>query len=171
MIKLNNILKEVYFNGFTVSEANSEFRRPENFDKYAEGKGWTAWRGGNDWENGSTAAAIVFEGGDNERARMWFTIKYPDGLNEKVGEAISDRSPVYEKIYRTGKRITNRWIREATRLHRIPRNYGPNGKPIKRDWKECFQKALESEALKPFVKECGIDYTKWHAMQRSNDQA
>jgi hypothetical protein len=169
MIRLKNILKEVYFSGLEITEANSAFHRPENFDQYAEGKGWTAWRGGNDWENGSTAATVVFEGED--KSRMWFTIKYPNDLSDKVAEAISERHPAYERINKLGKRITNKWIREATRIHRIPKNYGHNGRPIKRDWKECFQAALESKILKPFVKESGVDYTKWHAMKRDKTAA
>jgi len=165
MIRLSHILKEVYFHGFTTSEAKSGFPKPENFDKYAEGGGWTAWRGGNDWENGCTAASIVFEGED--KSRIWFTIKYPDDISKFVGEAISTDNPVYERINKLGKRITNKWIREAERIHRIPRDYFPDGKPIKRDWKECFVMALGSDRMKPFIKECGIDYTKWHAMKRS----
>jgi len=164
MIQLSNILKEVYFNGFTVSENNTEFRKPENFDKYAEGNGWTAWRGGNDWENGATAASVVFEGDD--KSRMWFTIKYPEKLSEFVGSFVSENNPAYKRIYRAGKRITNKWIREAQRIHKTPRNYTSDGRPIRRDWKECFQLALESENLKPFIKKSGVDYTKWHAMQR-----
>jgi len=167
MIQLTNILKEVYFNGFTVSEAASEFSRPENFYKYAEGKGWTAWRGGNNNENGSTAAAIVFEG--ENKSRMWFKIKYPDKLSEFVGSSVSENQHDYKRVYRAGKRITNKWIKEAYRIRKTPRNYSPDGKPIKRGWQECFQMALEAEGLKPYVESTGVDYTKWHSMKKTSD--
>lgn len=164
MIKLNNILKEVYFSGFITSEATSRFAQPENFDKYAEGKGWTAWRGGNNCENGSTAAAIVFEGDD--KSRMWFTVKYPESISRFVEESLSVDHPVVERINKLGRRITNKWIREAQKIHRVPKDHFPDGKPWKRDWKECFVMALGSKAMKPYIKECGIDYTKWHSMKR-----
>lgn len=165
MINIKSILSEIYFNGFTVSEANTAFHKPENFDSYASGKGWTAWRGENDWETGITACSVVFEGPD--RNRIWFTVKYPDDIREFVGEGLSKDHPQYDRINKFGKRISTRWIREAQRLHRIPKDYNNEGKPIRREWNECFMLALGSERMRPYVKESGVDYTKWHAMRRT----
>ena len=167
MIHLKDILKEVYFNGFSTSDCKSKFPKPENFDKYGEGKGWTAWRGKNEGDNGCTFASVMFNEGSDEQSRMWFKIKYPESINKFVGEATSTDNPVYKRVNSMGKRISNKWIREAQRIHRIPKDYFPDGKSIKRDWKECFVMALGSAGMKSYVSECGIDYTKWNSMRRA----
>lgn len=174
MIKLSNILKEVYFSGFITTEEKSRFTRPENFDQYASGKDWSAWRGGNDWENGCTSAAVVFnERGDGDKSRVWFSVKYPNDMNNLVGESLSTDHPMFERINKFGKRVTNKWVREAQRVRREkPLSTSADGKILKRNWKECFVMALGSPAMKPYIKECGIDYTKWSSMKhqkKSND--
>lgn len=167
MIKLKNILKEVYFSGFITTENKSRFAKPENFDTFDTGKGWTAWRGGNDWENGCTAAAIIFDGDD--KSRIWFTIKYPADISALVGEGLSTDHPMFKRINKLGKRITNKWMRESKKIHSVPKITTDDGIKVRRDWKECFVMALGSKSMKPYIKECGIDYTEWNSMKRNKD--
>lgn len=169
MIRLKSILSEIYIDGFSSSDEKSKFRRPENFDSYDKGAGWSSYRGGNDWENGTTACAVYFEGKEGELARTWVHIQYPDSLKEFVGSHSS--SPEALQVKEWGEKASKTWTKLAKRIHRESKSRinedDPNSSWHYKDWKECFVEALKSEEMKPFVKEWGVDSTHWRGMKQS----
>lgn len=167
MIKLCQLLSEIYIDGFTVSEAKGGFHRPENFDSYAEGKGWVAYRGGNDWENGTTACAVYFKGGGEEIARIWFEVKFPkDGMQDSnCPEEIRDEANKW------GKKASTLWISTTKKIHSVPKDHFPDGDPWYKDWKECFIEALKSKEMQKYVKDWGVDHTTWKAMKESKPES
>lgn len=166
MIKLRDLIKEFYIPGFIGTDEKSKFRQPENFDRYAEEE-WTAYRGGNDWENGSTWASIYFKERLGESARVWFEIKYPPHLESVVGEAMDVHRPEYREIQKWGQKASQRWLAEARKIRRSTRiKYDPNSyRWHYEDWKKCFIEALKSPRMTPFVKQWGVDKTAWKAMK------
>jgi hypothetical protein len=139
---------------------------PENFDKYASGAGWYAYTGCNDWECGRTAAAVYFEG-VHDKHRIWFTVNYPPHLAKALSEGGSNKHE--NPAYKWGKEATQTWLRETRKIHRVPKEYGYDNRPIYRDWSESFQMALQSEAMKQYIKEWGIDGTTWQSYKPSQD--
>lgn len=165
MIKLKTLISEIYISGFTSTDERSKFQMPENFDKYGQGAGWYAYRGCNDWENGTTSAAVYFEG-IHDKSRIWMNIQYPPHF--QVGENVNPNTPTYQAMRAWGDKASRTWLREARKIHRIPREYFPDGQPWLRDWKECFQMALTSPSMKQYVKEWGVDGTTWKAYRPSS---
>lgn len=166
MIKLQQLLSEIYIDGFTSSDEKQGFRRPENFDSYSEGSGWTAYRGGNDWENGTTACAVYFGGKDGESARIWFTVKVPKGMTPD-----SDCPKEKQKEWNEwGEKASKKWISIAKKIHSVPKEYFKDGKPWYKDWKDCFIEALKKRDMKKYVKEWGVDHTTWKAMKKSEPE-
>lgn len=169
MIRLKSILSEIYLDGFSSSDEKSKFRRPENFDSYDKGAGWSSYRGGNDWENGTTACAVYFEGKEGELARTWVHLQFPDHLKEFVGSHSS--SPESIQVKEWGEKAAKTWTKLAKRIHRESKHQvnenDPNSSWLYKDWKECFVEALKSEEMKPFVKEWGVDSTHWKGMKQS----
>lgn len=174
MSTYRNFINEMYIQGYTPTVGEPTFRVPENFDRYNEGSGWQAYRGGNNLENGTTGVAIYLnpEGYNKEMARIWFEVNYPDHLSPLVGEASLTNRPEIKEIQKWGKRATVRWIRETDRIRRSTRQFhgvhdGHFHEWVERKpWKECFLLALQSERMKPFVKKYGVDHTKWVGMKR-----
>ncbi|TRO55770.1 hypothetical protein E2P64_06625 [Candidatus Bathyarchaeota archaeon] len=169
MVKLRKLLEEFYLNGFISSENKSKFRRPENFDKFTKKsrERLNVYRGGNDWENGSTWAAAYFDEGQEDRCRVWFEIKYPQHLEPMVGEGISSDKPEFQEIQNWGRKATTRWLAEARKYRLLTREkWNPDSyRWHYKDWKECFVEALKSPRMKPFVKNWGVDSTHWKAMK------
>jgi len=169
MIRLKSILSEIYIDGFSSSDEKSKFRRPENFDSYDKGAGWSSYRGGNDWENGTTACAVYFEGKEGELARTWIHIQFPDSLKEFVGSHSS--SPEANQVKKWGEKASKTWTKLAKQIHHESKHQvnenDPNSSWLYKDWKECFVEALKSEEMKPFVKERGVDSTHWKGMKQS----
>jgi len=165
MIKLRHLLSEIYIDGFTSSDEKQGFRRPENFDDYAEGSGWIAYRGGNDWENGTTACAVYFNAKE-EQARIWFTVKVPKGMTPD-----SDCPKEKQKEWNEwGEKASKKWISIAKKIHSVPKEYFKDGKPWYKDWKTCFIEALKKRDMKKYVKEWGVDHTTWKAMKKSEPE-
>ena len=164
MIKLRHLLSEIYIDGFTMSDQKGGFRCPENFDSYDDGKGWSAYRGGNDWENGTTACAIYLSNGE-ELARIWFTVKFPKGVNPD-----SDcPSKIAKEAKEWGEKASKKWITAARKIHSVPKEYFKDGSPWYKDWKQCFIEALKSRDFKKYVKDWGIDHTTWRAMKSTKE--
>jgi dTMP kinase len=169
------MVSEMYIHGYELSEDAPTFRVPENFDRYNEGSGWQAYRGGNDWENGTTGVAVYLnpEGYNKEMARIWFEVKYPPHLEEYVSSTKGPGAPSTQAVKKWGDRAARRWMRETVNIRRGTRKYHGAHDGYTHDWverkpwKECFTLALESEKIKPFVKKWGVDQTKWVGMKRS----
>jgi len=165
MIKLRQLLSEIYIDGYTSSDEKQGFRRPENFDDYAEGKGWVAYRGGNDWENGTTACAVYF-GTGQDHARIWFTVKFPRGVKSD-----SDcPSKVADIAKKWGEQASKKWLTAARKIHSKPKEYFKDGSPWYKEWKQCFIEATKSRDMKKYVKDWGVDHTKWHAMKKTSPE-
>lgn len=166
MIKLRHLLSEIYFDGFSVSDQKQGFHRPENFDSYNEGSGWVAYRGGNDWENGTTACAVYFKGGGEEIARIWFEVKFP-----KKGMENSDTpEETRDEANKHGKKASTLWISMAKKIHSVPKDHFLDGDPWYKDWKDCFIEALKSKEMEKYVKDWGVDHTTWKAMKESKPE-
>jgi len=175
MSTYRNLINEMYLDGFSPAEDEPTFRVPENFDRYQEGSGWQAYKGGNDWENGTTGVAVYLnpEGYNKEMARIWFEVKFPPHLEEYVDSTKGYGTPSAQEVKKWGQRASCRWIRETARIHKETKKiHGPHDgyqnlwKQYK-PWKECFVLALQSERMKPFVKKFGVDKTKWVGLKRS----
>lgn len=173
MIRLKQLLDEIYVSGFTSSEKTKSFRVPENFDLYEQGCGWAAYRGANDWETGTTGVCAYLgpEGYHREQARIWFEVQYPKDLSEMVGSGLQRTHPKYNEIKEWGDKAAQTWMREVRRIHRVSnpvkRIQDVNHPNFKRkSWKECFIESLASEAMKPFVKNYGVDHTNWKGMSK-----
>lgn len=177
MSTYRRFINEMYIHGFESAEDQPTFRVPENFDRYNEGSGWQAYRGGNDWENGTTGVAVYLgpEGYQKDMARIWFEVKFPPHLEEYVSSAKSSTAPSSIAVRKWGDKAARRWMRETVNVRRATKKYhgihdGYNHDWVERkSWKECFMLALESERLKPFVKKWGVDRTKWIGMKRSQE--
>jgi len=165
----------MYIHGFETDENEPIFRVPENFDRYNKGSGWEAYKGGNDWENGTTGVAVYLnpEGYNKDMARIWFEVKFPPHLEEYVSSSKRSTDPSSIAVQKWGNKAASRWLRETINIRKKTRQvHGPHDgykrKWIERKpWKECFMLALESEKMKPFVKKWGVDKTKWVGMKRS----
>lgn len=167
MIKLTSLISEIYISGFQSTNEQSKFRMPENFDKYGQGAGWYAYTGCNDWECGRTAAAVYFEG-VHDKHRIWFSVKYPPHLTKALTE--DSATPRSENpAYRWGQQATETWLREARKIHRVPKEYNWRNQPMYRSWSECFQLALTAEGMKQYVNEWGVDGTTWQAYRPSQN--
>lgn len=168
------MVSEMYIQGYSLSEEAPIFRVPENFDKYRAGSGWQAYQGGNDWENGTTGVAVYInpEGYNKEMARIWFEIKFPENLQEYVRSTKAYNLPEVQEVRKWSKRAAVRWIRETENVRKSTRKFHGVHDGYARDWverkpwKECFILALQSDRMKPFVKEYGVDHTKWVGMKR-----
>jgi hypothetical protein len=165
MLKLRNLIVEIYIDGYISSEEKSGFHRPENFDSYEEGKGWVAYCGGNDWENGNTACAVYLHPSGEDHARIWFTVKFPKGISPSSDSPSTNQDAAKE----WGEKASKTWIKKTKKIHSIPKEYFKDGTPWKKEWKQCFIEALKSKEMKPYVKDWGIDSTKWHAMKPYED--
>jgi hypothetical protein len=123
------------------------FKQPENFDPVADGSGWVMYAGANDWEVGTTAVSVIFPS-DEQNQRVWMTVKQRfDGDAEapvKEHPAIKEHG---DKAWRT-------WKREAIAAYRN-KNNGT------RTWMDAFKAALKTKAMSPYVKDWGIERTKW----------
>lgn len=169
------MVSEMYIHGYELAEDAPTFRVPENFDRYNEGSGWQAYRGGNDWENGTTGVAVYLnpEGYQKEMARIWFEVKFPPHLEEYVSSTKGPGAPSTQAVKKWGDRAARRWMRETVNVRRGTRQYHGAHDGYNRDWverkpwKECFILALQTERMKPFVKNYGVDRTKWVGMKRS----
>jgi hypothetical protein len=175
MLHLKHLLEELYVPGFVSSKDAKPFHVPENFDIYEQGNGWSAYKGENDWENGTTGvcAYIGPEGYHREQARIWFEVQYPKELESMVGEGLSRDRPEYQTIKNWGNKAARRWMREVRRIHREwnPRTSiqdPQHPRFMRKTWKECFIEALKSESMKPFVKNWGVDHSDWRGMSREN---
>lgn len=171
MIKLRTLLHEIYLDGFISSKKPSRFKKPENFDLYRQ-EGWSAYRGGNDWENGNTWAAIYFKENYEEMARVWFEIKFPPHMDEAAHSGNNGNENMTQMVREWGRKATQRWITEARKIRFAsrtkidPKNY----RWSYRDWKECFIEALYSPRMKKFVKDWGVDRTNWSAMKPYHEE-
>lgn len=173
MIKLRHLLEELYVPGFASSKTTKPFKVPENFDIFEEGNGWSAYRGGNDWENGVTGvcAYIGPEGYHREQARIWFEVQFPKEISEYVDSSKAYQNVNSEAVKNWGEKASKTWMREVRRIHRaanpIKRVKDPNHPNFKRKtWKECFLEALQSESMKQFVKNWGVDCSNWKGMTK-----
>jgi len=175
MSTYRDLINEIYLNGFELAEDAPTFRVPENFDKYQRGKGWEAYRGGNDWEQGNTGVAVYLnpEGYDKEMARIWFEVKFPPHLEEYVSSSKSPYTPSSKAVKKWGDKAARRWMRETVNIRRGTKKLHGAHDGFQREWverkpwKECFILALGSDKMKPFVKRSGVDKTKWVGMKRS----
>lgn len=165
----------MYIHGYELAEDVPTFRVPENFDRYNEGSGWQAYRGGNDWENGTTGVAVYLnpEGYQKEMARIWFEVKFPPHLEEYVSSNKGWNTPSSKAVKKWGDKAARRWMRETVNIRRATKKlHGPHDGynhtwMERKSWRECFLLALEAEKMKPFVKKFGVDRTKWIGMKRS----
>lgn len=158
-------MMEIYLDGFTVSDNKQGFSRPENFDSYAEGKGWTIYRGGNDWENGTTACAVYLHPSGEEIGRIWFTVKFPKGITSS-----SDcPEPIQKLANEWGEKAAKKWLSITRKIHSKPREYFPDGSPWYKEWKDCFIEVLKSRDMKKYIKEWGADHTTWRAMKEDKN--
>lgn len=133
--------------------AAEKFRKPENWDKVAEGPGWAFYIGGNDWEVCVTFAWVVF-GSDDANRRLWMDIKFPDEVQTQsvssAGEKAKPAKTFAEKAWRA-------WLRLAKAAHRN-KNHGS------RSWLNAFKSALEDKSMKTFIKRSGEETTSWAAL-------
>lgn len=156
---------EIYIDGFTISDEKGGFRCPENFDSYEEGKGWIAYRGGNDWENGPTACAVYFNSRNESLARIWFNVKFPKGISPDADSPTKNQKSAKE----WGEKASKKWITITRKIHAEPKDHFQDGTPWYKDWKDCFLEALKHKDMKQYVDEWGVDHTKWAAMKPSSE--
>lgn len=174
MIKLKSLIKEMYVPGFVSDKTAKKFRVPENLDCFKEGNGWSVHHGCNDWEQGTTGACAYIgpEGYNREQIRVWFEIQYPEKLSELVNSGVSrDKYKLeMEEIQNWGRKAVSTWVRETKRIHRAfnPRPFPVGSGFMRKRWKECFIEALQSEVMKPYIKNYGVDHSNWVGMKREN---
>lgn len=132
-----------------------KFSQPENFDKVDEGTGWVMYAGGNDWENGITAVAVVFPS-DEENYRIWMKLKFPEDIKADSSESGNDENR--KKCSDYGQKVWRAWKRNAISRHRN-KNHGS------RSWVTAFKSALHD--MKEYYKEWGEDRTKWQEESRA----
>lgn len=171
MIKLKSILNE-YLLGFKSTDNKSKFQQPENFDKYDNNKEWKAYRGGNDWESGITWVAVYIDQRNNEKIRIWFEIKYPNHLDKLARSGISSSNSNFKEIQEIGYKISEKWISEAKKIKFKSREkiLPDSFRYTYKKWEECFLDALKSKEISPFVKNWGLDITKWKSMEKDNSE-
>lgn len=160
-IPIDEYINEIYVHGFCQSDDKPGFHMPENYDDFDEGKGWVAYRGMNDWEQGITGVWIYIENHD-EKIRIWFDVKYPEGYVVDSGDKGSTQNEKQVKGW--GEKASTTWIKISKRLH-SERDKSEPGTITNRDWEGCFIDALKDKEMVQFVKEFGVDHTKWSAMK------
>ena len=174
-----DLVYEMYVHGFVMDEETKPFRVPENFDRYHEGSGWQAYRGGNDWENASTGVAVYLNpnGYNKEMARIWFEIKFPPEIAEAKDSSKGYGTPAAKAVEKWGRKAAVRWLTTADRIRKETRQFHGEHDGYQREWvqrkpwMECFIEALKHERMQPFVGEWGVDHTKWVGMRRENMDA
>lgn len=108
------------------------------------------YAGGNDWENGITGVAVSIPSNEQLK-RVWFTVKHkhdPDAESTKYADEIKE----------WGHKAWRKWKQVATEKHRTKDGITPS-------WFDSFKQALHDPAMKPFVKEHGVEQTKWKDVQ------
>jgi hypothetical protein len=140
-----------------ITEATSQrFKPPENWEaiiREPEKGGvtfYSVWAGANDWEVGNSSVAVV----DGKR-RVWFKVKYPgsnDGSEVKRNEVEGVRS--------WGQKAVSTWVDEAKKFQNSHLSV----------WHACFQEALKSERMKPFVLESGVENVLDGTTENSDSQ-
>jgi hypothetical protein len=128
-----------------------KFRKPENFDKVDEGTGWIMYAGGNDWENGITAVAVVFPS-DEENYRLWMKLKFPKDCVPNSSDSGGSSDENRKKCRDYGQKAWRAWKRNAVSRHRN-KNHGS------RSWVAAFKAALHD--MGDYYDEWGEDRTKW----------
>ena len=133
--------------------ARKGFCQPENFDSYDEGAGWIAYRGGNDWENATTAVAIIFEK-PHKKVRIWFQVQFPEDIIKGVDNS-SATSDLADKASEWGEKASKQIVKEARAAHK------KDADGIMPSWYDCFIQAIKSQTMNPYIEEWGVDRTEW----------
>ena len=139
------------------------FHRPENYDavKNLAGKTWQVHQGANDWEDASPSWIWSdFKSTDGLR-RVWFEVKWPEHLKAVTkGELPSKLHPEAKAF---GQKLAPLWVK-AMKDAKLEDEFSSDSAHAMQGY---FEKALESPAMKDYVKSRGTDVTKWVSKEAS----
>jgi len=145
-MKLKTIiyLNELWAPG-SMSSGDSDLR---SWDGVKEGNGWFLYNGSNDYQQRESHCSVCITEG--EPAQYWIEVK-TNGLRKPT-----DTNESYKnKIRKYTERVGNAWASTAKRLFKEPKRVTECGNKIMRNWKECFEEAMNDPKLKTFIKNCG----------------
>jgi len=137
---------------------------PENFDVYEKSEKYPEWKlmaGGNDWEISKSLMAFEF----NKNERVWAVISYDkfDNFTNNSGKT-NDNNQEKEAINWAELAIET-WIEESKK------NYKENSKKhYEWDFKDSCIEVIDSDVMKPFIKEWGMDRYKWVSEDKNKIQ-
>ena len=128
---------------------------PENFDideKSEEHPKWEMWSGGNDWEISNSLMSFEIE----EITRVWAEISYDHLKNFKNSSGENCDKELDQEAVDWGQEAVNKWLEETQK------NYDENSeKYYEWRWLDSCVETAESKAMKPYIKDWGIDEYKW----------
>lgn len=161
MIKLKNLINEFWMPGSLSLDRNpsplSYAHAPDDeLRSYTESSisqnnpEWFMYNGTNDWQNKKAyCSAYINENG--KPIRMWIEVK-----TKWLRKPNDSHGGHHDRVNKTIKKISRSWASEAKKLHKEV-NLSEIGNKTMRTWKECFEQALKSPKVAPYIQENGTD--------------
>lgn len=136
------------------------FHRPENYDpvKDLSGKHWQVWLGSDDWHDATTSVWVDLDARDG-LLRVWLKINHPDSVY--AGETLQKDLPACKAH---AAEVAPLWVKTMKRLR------AEADIPLSSD-ESYFVAALKDEAMRPYVKEHGVDVTRWETKSSEKSAA
>ena len=162
MIKLKDMLKEFWMPGpmaiahnpsplsYADSDGDELIQHTESSIKQ-ENKDWFITTGTNNWQDKKAYCSAYITETGCKPVRIWMEVK-----TKWLKKPIDSRSNHHDRVRKAVTRVSKAWASEAKRLRKELIVSEIGNKKI-RAWKECFQRALKSPNVAPFIQECGID--------------
>jgi hypothetical protein len=149
MIKLKYILSELWMPG-ALTTGDDKLR--SYTESTIANKDWIVSRGVNDWYNKKARIVACITECDKP-VRMWVEVS-----TKWLRKPNDSHSGHHERVGKMIEKVSRAWSSEAKRLRNDPIISEIGNKKI-RSWKECFQQALRSPKVAPFIVECGTEET------------
>jgi hypothetical protein len=133
---------------------SGSFHRPENYDPYKDlsGKHWQLWGGSNDWEDLSPTYLWVDLDTSNGLTRVWLHVQHPESVYK--GET---KTADIDDLKARAKRVAPLWVK-CMRLAKAEDEHPSDSAAATERY---FVAALKREEMNGFVKDHGVDVTRW----------
>jgi len=164
MIKLKHILllKELWMPGPMGTSANKSplsYTSQENDDllSYVEttvkqdNPEWFMATGTNNWHDKKAYCSAYITEKNSPPVRIWVEVK-----TRWLRKPKDTHTGHHDRVRKAIGKVAKVWSGEAKRLHKVPQ-ISEIGNQKTRSWLECFEAALKSPKVAPFILESGKD--------------
>jgi hypothetical protein len=150
MIKLKPLLNELWSPG-SLTSGDDELQSYAETSIKQDNPEWFMSHGTNNWQDKKAyCSAYVTEAG-GKPVRFWAEVK-----TRWLRKPNDTHSSHHERVRKAIAKVSKAWAGEAKRLHK---EYAVTevGNRKTRNWQECFEMALQSPKVAPFIIESGHD--------------